>query len=180
MGYLVWHSPAPEFDFTVALRLDIDDNANGAGITTERFRGIDVVVISRCRLLVLHDIERLASIGVNVVVGTTGWTEQMHRAKSEVEKGGIGLVWSPNFSIGVNIFLQIVAEDTPRRMAPYPEYGAGAWEIHHAAKKDAPSGTLLRTGCFDEEGRSKSPCGCQRKPRRRAYGNARNRIRLPG
>jgi 4-hydroxy-tetrahydrodipicolinate reductase len=142
MGHLV-EQLAPEFGFTVTLRLDIDDNANGAGITAERFRGVDVAVDFSVPSAVLQDIERLASIGVNVVVGTTGWTEQMDRAKSAVEKGGIGLVWSPNFSIGVNIFLQIVAEAS-RRMAPYPEYGAWAWEIHHAAKKDAPSGTLLQ------------------------------------
>jgi 4-hydroxy-tetrahydrodipicolinate reductase len=142
MGHLV-EQLAPEFGFTVALRLDIDDNANGSGITAERFRGIDAAVDFSVPSAVLQDIERLASIGVNVVVGTTGWTEQMERAKTAVEKGGIGLVWSPNFSIGVNIFLQLVAEAS-RRLAPYPEYGAWAWEIHHAAKKDAPSGTLLQ------------------------------------
>ena len=92
---------------------------------------------------VLTDIERLAEIGVNTVVGTTGWTDQMARAKTAVEKGGIGLVWSPNFSIGVNVFMHLVAEAS-KRLAPYPEYGAWAWEIHHSTKKDAPSGTMLK------------------------------------
>lgn len=142
MGHLV-EQLAPEFGFTVGLRLDIDDNANGVGITAENFRGIDVAVDFSIPSAVVEDIERLAAIGVNVVVGTTGWTEQMGRAKAAVEKGGIGLVWSPNFSIGVNIFLHLAAEAS-RRLAPYPEYGAWAWEIHHEAKKDAPSGTLLR------------------------------------
>jgi 4-hydroxy-tetrahydrodipicolinate reductase len=67
----------------------------------------------------------------------------MDRAKLAVKNGGIGLVWSPNFSIGVNVFLHLVSE-AARRLAPYPEYGAWAWEIHHSAKKDAPSGTLLQ------------------------------------
>jgi len=80
--------------------------------------------------------------GIPSVVGTTGWTDEGGRAKAAVKEGGVGLVWSPNFSIGVNVFAHLVAEAS-RRLAPYPEYGAWAWEIHHATKKDAPSGTLL-------------------------------------
>jgi 4-hydroxy-tetrahydrodipicolinate reductase len=67
----------------------------------------------------------------------------MDRAKTAVEKGGTGLVWSPNFSIGVNIFLHLVREAS-QKFAPYKEYGAWVWEIHHSTKKDAPSGTLLK------------------------------------
>jgi 4-hydroxy-tetrahydrodipicolinate reductase len=77
------------------------------------------------------------------VIGTTGWTDQMERAKEAVTNGGTGLVWSPNFSIGVNIFLRLVGQAT-RQFAPYQEYGAWAWEVHHITKKDAPSGTLLK------------------------------------
>ena len=98
MGHLV-EQLAPEYGFAVPLHLDIADNADGSGITRERFRGIDVAVDFSSPSAVLTDIERLAAIGVNTVVGTTGWTEQMGRAKAAVEKGGIGLVWSPNFSI---------------------------------------------------------------------------------
>jgi 4-hydroxy-tetrahydrodipicolinate reductase len=77
------------------------------------------------------------------VVGTTGWTEHVDRVKAAVRKNNIGLVWSPNYSIGVNVFARVVAE-TARLLATEPEYGAWAWEIHHATKKDAPSGTLLK------------------------------------
>ena len=52
-------------------------------------------------------------------------------------------MWSANYSIGVNIFLQLASEAS-RLAARHTEYGAWAWEIHHAAKKDAPSGTLLK------------------------------------
>jgi 4-hydroxy-tetrahydrodipicolinate reductase len=142
MGHLV-EQFAPEYGFDVPLRLDIAENENGQGITRERFRGIDVAVDFSTPAAVLTDIERLSSAGVNAVIGTTGWTEQMDRAKAAVEKGRIGLVWSPNFSIGVNIFLRLVAEAS-RQFAPYKEYGAWAWEIHHITKKDAPSGTMLK------------------------------------
>jgi 4-hydroxy-tetrahydrodipicolinate reductase len=142
MGRLV-EQFAPSYGFAVPLRLDVEDNADGAGITRERFRGIDVAVEFSTPSAAIVNIERLAAIGVNTVVGTTGWGEHAARAVAAVEKGGTGLVWSPNFSIGVNIFMHLVAEAS-RRFAPYPEYGAWAWEIHHATKKDAPSGTLLR------------------------------------
>jgi 4-hydroxy-tetrahydrodipicolinate reductase len=142
MGRLV-EQLAPEFGFAVPLRLDIEDNAGGGGITAERFRGIDVAVEFSVPAAVVGNIERLAAIGVPVVVGTTGWLEYAGRARAAAETGGIGVVWSPNFSIGVNVFLHLVAEAS-RRLAPYPEYGAWAWEIHHITKKDAPSGTLLK------------------------------------
>lgn len=142
MGHLV-EQLAPEYGFNVSLRLDIAENENGRGITRERFSGVDVAVDFSVPAAVLTDIERLSAAGVNAVIGTTGWTDQMDRAKAAVGKGGIGLVWSPNFSIGVNIFLHLVSEAS-RQFAPYKEYGAWAWEIHHSTKKDAPSGTLLK------------------------------------
>jgi 4-hydroxy-tetrahydrodipicolinate reductase len=142
MGRLV-EQLAPNYGFTVPLRLDIEDNSDGNGITRDRFRGIDVAVEFSTPAAAVLNIERLAAIGVNTVVGTTGWNEHAARARAAVEKSGTGLVWSPNFSIGVNVFMHLVAEAS-RRLAPYQEYGAWAWEIHHATKKDAPSGTLLK------------------------------------
>jgi 4-hydroxy-tetrahydrodipicolinate reductase len=142
MGRLV-ETLAHEYGFEVPLRLDIEDNADAQGITAQRFRGIDVAVEFSAPTAVAANVARLASLGVNTVVGTTGWTADMDRVKVAAEKGGIGLVWSPNFSVGVNIFMHLVSEAS-RRLAPYPEFGAWAWEIHHASKKDAPSGTLLK------------------------------------
>jgi 4-hydroxy-tetrahydrodipicolinate reductase len=142
MGRLV-EQLASSYGFAVPLRLDVEDNANGKGITRDRFRGIDVAVEFSTPAAAIVNIEQLASIGVSTIVGTTGWGEHAARARAAVEKAGTGLVWSPNFSIGVNIFMHLVAEAS-RRFTPYQEYGAWAWEIHHATKKDAPSGTLLK------------------------------------
>ena len=142
MGHLV-EQLAADYGFEVPLRLDIAENKNGRGITRERFHGIDVAVDFSVPDAVLTDIERLSAAGINAVIGTTGWTDEMDRAKAAVKKARTGLVWSPNFSIGVNIFLRLVSEAS-RQFAPYKEYGAWAWEIHHSTKKDAPSGTLLK------------------------------------
>jgi 4-hydroxy-tetrahydrodipicolinate reductase len=141
MGRLI-EQLAPQYGCEVKLRLDIDNNANFEGLTKGNFRGIDVAVEFSTPEAAPENIERLAQLGVNTVVGTTGWFGEMERAKKAVERAGTGLVWSPNFSVGVSIFSQVVAE-AARRMARQQEYGAWAWEIHHATKKDAPSGTLL-------------------------------------
>jgi len=141
MGRLI-EQLAPQYEGQVKLRLDIDNNANFEGLTKENFQGIDVAIEFSTPPSAPENIERLAKLGVNTVVGTTGWFGEMERAKKAVERSGTGLVWSPNFSVGVSIFSQLVAE-AAKRMARQPEYGAWAWEIHHATKKDAPSGTLL-------------------------------------
>jgi len=77
-----------------------------------------------------------------VVIGTTGWGAHADRLRSEAVGAGMGVVASANFSIGVNIF-QLVAADAARMMAAQPQYGAWIHESHHAAKRDAPSGTAL-------------------------------------
>jgi 4-hydroxy-tetrahydrodipicolinate reductase len=142
MGRLI-EQFAPEYGFRVALKLDEFNNAGYEGITAGNFRGIDVAVDFSIPGAVVESVERIAKLGVNMVVGTTGWTEHLARVKSAVGDNGIGLVWSPNYSIGVNVFARLVAE-AARLLAAQPEYGAWAWEIHHSTKKDAPSGTLIQ------------------------------------
>jgi len=77
-----------------------------------------------------------------VVIGTTGWNAHADRLRADAGRAGIGVVSSANFSIGVNIFELVVAE-AARMMKSQPQYGTWIHEIHHAAKRDAPSGTAL-------------------------------------
>jgi 4-hydroxy-tetrahydrodipicolinate reductase len=142
MGKLI-EQLAPGYGFAVALKLDEFNNANYEGVTAENFRGIDVAMDFSIPGAVVENVERIAALGVNMVLGTTGWLGHADRVKAAIEKNRIGLVWSPNYSIGVNVFARLVAE-AARLFAVEPEYGAWAWEIHHVTKKDAPSGTLLK------------------------------------
>jgi 4-hydroxy-tetrahydrodipicolinate reductase len=128
---------------TVAAKLDEFNNANFEGITAANFENVDVAIDFSVPAAVVGNIERIAALGVNLVVGTTGWQEHMPEVKSVVERQGIGLVWSPNYSVGVNAFFRIVSA-AANLLANEPEYEAWAWEIHHSAKKDAPSGTLIK------------------------------------
>jgi len=134
---------APEYGFRVPLKLDEFSNAAFEGITAENFGGVDVAVDFSIPAAVSENVERIAALGVNMVVGTTGWLGELERVKAAVARGAVGLVWSPNFSIGVNVFFRLASEGA-RLLAAEPSYGAWAWEIHHATKKDAPSGTLLK------------------------------------
>jgi 4-hydroxy-tetrahydrodipicolinate reductase len=142
MGKMIEHL-APEYGFETALKLDEFNNANFEGLTPENFRGIDVAVDFSIPAAVRRNVEGIAALGVNIVIGTTGWLEHEAAVRETVNQHGIGLVWSPNYSVGVNIFFRLVSE-AARLLADQPEYGAWAWEIHHSTKKDAPSGTLLK------------------------------------
>ncbi len=142
MGRMIEALAAPR-GVDVALKLDEFNNANFEGITPEKFKGIAVAIEFSTPATVIGNIERISKLGVNTVIGTTGWHNQIDRVRGIVESSGTGAVWSPNFSIGVNVFFRVVNE-AARLFAREPEYEAWAWEIHHSAKKDAPSGTLLK------------------------------------
>jgi 4-hydroxy-tetrahydrodipicolinate reductase len=134
MGKLI-EQLAPEYGFTVHARADV-------GYDPNLLKGSDVAIEFSTPDAALGNIESLAALGIPTVVGTTGWLEHLDRVRAAIDKGGAGLVWAANFSIGVNVFLRAVHE-TARMLASEPAYGAWAWEIHHSTKKDAPSGTLL-------------------------------------
>ncbi|HML16339.1 MAG TPA: dihydrodipicolinate reductase C-terminal domain-containing protein [Bryobacteraceae bacterium] len=135
MGRLI-EQLAPEYGFTVHARIDVNDDFGQAA-------GADAAVEFTAPHAVPENIEKLAALGVPVVVGTTGWLGHMKEVRAAIVKHNSAMVWSPNFSIGVNVFSRLVRE-AARLLADEPQYGAWAWEIHHHTKKDAPSGTLIK------------------------------------
>jgi 4-hydroxy-tetrahydrodipicolinate reductase len=84
----------------------------------------------------------LAERGVPIVLGTTGWQANEPALRAIVERYGIAIVAAPNFALGVNVFLAL-AERAGALMAQRGDFGAWIHELHHAAKRDAPSGTAL-------------------------------------
>jgi 4-hydroxy-tetrahydrodipicolinate reductase len=142
MGRLI-EQLAPEYGFEVRAKFDSGNNPRGEVLSCETLRGIDVAVEFTTPDAAPENIRRLATLGVNSVVGTTGWHEHLPAIREAVAKSGAGLVWAPNFSVGVNIFIQAVV-CAATLFAKQPGYEAWGWEIHHSAKKDAPSGTLKK------------------------------------
>lgn len=139
MGRLV-EQLAPEHGFETVLRLDGSNNAGGEGITAESFRGVEVAVDFSSAAAVPVNVERLAALGVPLVVGTTGWHEALPRVREAVERHGSGLLHGANFSVGVQVFYRL-AEAAARLLEGASDYDAWIWEMHHKRKKDAPSGT---------------------------------------
>ena len=135
MGRLI-EQLAPEYGFTSIVTVDIGEDIAKAA-------GADVAIEFTMPEAVPGNIEKLAVMKLPVVVGTTGWLKHMDQVRAAVEKNNGALVWSPNFSVGVNVFLRVVRE-AARLLADEKEYGAWAWEIHHDTKKDAPSGTMIK------------------------------------
>jgi len=140
MGKLI-ERLAPEYGFEVRARFSGANNSGAEGLSRETLGGSDVAVEFTTPEAAPVNIRRLAALGVRSVVGTTGWFEQLHAAREAVVNGSSGLVWAANFSVGLNLFLETVAQASAL-IAKHPEYEAWGWEIHHSAKKDAPSGTL--------------------------------------
>ncbi|MEQ1947313.1 MAG: dihydrodipicolinate reductase C-terminal domain-containing protein [Bryobacteraceae bacterium] len=135
MGKMV-EQLAPEYGFSVQSIIDIHDDFAKA-------KGADAVIEFTMPDAVVGNVEKLAAMKLPMVIGTTGWLEHMDQVRGTIEQSGTGLIWSPNFSIGVNVFFRLVNE-AARLLANEPAYGAWAWEIHHDTKKDAPSGTLIK------------------------------------
>lgn len=142
MGRLV-EQLAPQHGFEVVLRITGRDNAHGSGITRERFYNVDVAIEFSTPEGAPENLKNLAHAKIPAVTGTTGWLNHLEEVSSAVRDANTGLVWSPNFSVGVAVFrkLTLLAAELLKNE---DAYGAWAWEIHHETKKDAPSGTLLR------------------------------------
>jgi len=133
MGRLV-ESLAGEYDVTIAGRI-------GHAEATGDWPDADVAIDFSVAGAVPANLARLAERGTNVVIGTTGW--RAHEAEMQRIAKNIGVVSAPNFAIGVNLFALLV-ERAGELLKDHPSFGAWIHELHHAAKKDAPSGTALQ------------------------------------
>lgn len=134
---------APEAGCEVVLRLDIDNNKDGAGLTPANFENVDAAIDFSLPSTVADNAVKLAGLGVDTVVGATGWLDRIGEVQNAVEKAGTGFVHGANYSVGVNAFYAIVRAAS-QALAKAEDYDAFAWEAHHKHKKDAPSGTMLR------------------------------------
>ncbi|MGA7931232.1 MAG: 4-hydroxy-tetrahydrodipicolinate reductase [Candidatus Sulfotelmatobacter sp.] len=116
------------------------ENAGGAALTVEKLRGIDVVIDFTAPSNVVGHIEACATAGRNMIVGTTGWYAELGRVRKLVESYGTGFLYAANFSVGVNLFLEVTRAAAA---ALRHDYSGQIFERHHAHKRDAPSGTAI-------------------------------------
>ncbi|MGH9326549.1 MAG: 4-hydroxy-tetrahydrodipicolinate reductase [Terriglobia bacterium] len=133
---------APERGFNVALVLDEISNRDFQGITAKDFKGIDVCIDFTVPDAAVENIRRVAALGCNLVVGTTGWQDRLAEVRRAIEAAGVGMVYGANFSIGVQLFYR-AAQSLAKIFSGYPAYEPSITEAHHRFKRDAPSGTAL-------------------------------------
>jgi 4-hydroxy-tetrahydrodipicolinate reductase len=139
MGKII-EQMAPDYGFEVAGYLDIFNNVAGAGVASAP--DADVAIDFSIPSAVVENLPLLAARGTSLVIGTTGWQAHEADMRRIAAEAGIGVVAASNFSLGANLF-QILVEQAGALFAGHPAYGAWVYEIHHAAKQDAPSGTAL-------------------------------------
>jgi 4-hydroxy-tetrahydrodipicolinate reductase len=147
MGQLV-ESLAGEYGFALVGRIDRE-----AAATPDRWPDADVAIDFSTADAVPANLPRLAERGISVVLGTTGWLAHERALRDTMAAFDVGVVAAPNFALGVNVFLAL-AERAGELTARHGAFSAWVHELHHAGKRDAPSGTALaieravRTGGF--------------------------------
>jgi 4-hydroxy-tetrahydrodipicolinate reductase len=116
------------------------DNRAASALVGANLQGIDAVIDFTTPEAAVANIEATLRCGKNIVIGTTGWYGELPRIRSLAESSGAAMMVSSTFSVGMNLFFDVVRAAS---LALEHEYKGQIFERHHAQKKDAPSGTAL-------------------------------------
>jgi 4-hydroxy-tetrahydrodipicolinate reductase len=116
------------------------ENAGASALMPDSLAATDVVIDFTTPAAVVANVEACIRAKKNLVVGTTGWYDQVPRLREMVLSAETGFLYGSNFSIGVNLFFEIA---TTAGVALQYDYSGQIFERHHAEKKDAPSGTAV-------------------------------------
>ncbi|MDO8502186.1 MAG: dihydrodipicolinate reductase C-terminal domain-containing protein [Gemmatimonadaceae bacterium] len=118
-----------------------EHNRDGVGITRRALGDPDVAIEFTEPSSAVSNIMACIHEGVPVVIGTTGWYQALPLITATANEEGASLLWAPNFSVGVTLFVELAREAA--RIMSRSDFSAAMVETHHSAKKDAPSGTAL-------------------------------------
>ena len=135
MGHEI-EAAALEQGETIAATFDIGNPVDEASLA-----GVDVCIEFSTPQTVLQNIRIALGAKKDIVVGTTGWYDRLPEIRPLVRDSG--LLYSPNFSIGVNMMFRLVAAAT-EMMNNAPGYDPWIHEWHHRQKADSTSGTALK------------------------------------
>ena len=138
MGKLLEHF-AQERGHEICITIDAD---NASDIRSERFKEADVAIEFSVPHAALEHIYDAFEADVPIVVGTTGWYDELAAVEQKCRAGNNTLLYASNFSVGVNVFCY-VNKVLAKLMNRYPQYDVQVEEIHHTQKLDAPSGTAI-------------------------------------
>ena len=123
----------------IVLKIDED---NLSDFTKENISNANVAIEFTGPHSAYENVKKALSFGVPLVCGSTGWVEKLEEMKKLCETRNGSFIYSSNFSVGVNIFFEINIK-LAELITPHEDYEPQVTEIHHTAKKDAPSGTAI-------------------------------------
>lgn len=126
---------AVEVGHEVVARIDAGDDLDERALA-----GAEVAIDFTLPEAAVPNIRKVARAGVDVVVGTTGWYDELDEARKAVEDAGTGLIYAPNFSVGVQFFFR-AARALAELVDAVDLYDVHVHEAHHRHKVDHPSGT---------------------------------------
>jgi 4-hydroxy-tetrahydrodipicolinate reductase len=131
---------APEHDCQIIEIFDPGQDEYKKEITAETLRNVDVCIDFSLPEAVLKNIETIAPLNKNIVIGTTGWQNDLQKIKELVSHHNIGLIFAGNFSIGMNLFF-LFTQYCSNLISQTGVYDVFGYELHHNRKADSPSGT---------------------------------------
>jgi 4-hydroxy-tetrahydrodipicolinate reductase len=136
---------AVEKGWRVAAVIGERESTRGSGINKTSLGNADVAVEFTQPDAAVANIAASLRAGIPVVVGTTGWYDGLPELTRIAKESGTALLWSPNFSLGVNVLIEL-ARYAGTLMRSLEGFDAHIVETHHSKKKDAPSGTAIAIG----------------------------------
>jgi 4-hydroxy-tetrahydrodipicolinate reductase len=121
--------------------LDAKENAGATALTPPFVAGFDVVIDFTTPEAVVQNMRACLATGAKMVIGTTGWYDKLADMRGLAERKQAGLLYGTNFSVSVQVMLQIAA--TMGKALKNAGYKFSIEETHHATKVDSPSGTAI-------------------------------------
>jgi 4-hydroxy-tetrahydrodipicolinate reductase len=132
--------------FSVTAIIDpLAKEATAREITPKNLNGAKVAIDFTAPTAVLNNLRKIADAKINLVIGTTGWYDQLDTVRQIATDAKIGALYASNFSLGVQAFFRIV-RSAAQIINGLENYDVLARELHHAQKLDSPSGTALSLG----------------------------------
>jgi 4-hydroxy-tetrahydrodipicolinate reductase len=123
----------------IVLKIDID---NADQFTKVNLDKADAAIEFTGPHSAFENVKKLMSFGTATVCGSTGWLDKLEEIHDDCKKNNAAFLYASNFSVGVNIFFE-VNKRLASLMKDHEDYEVQLIEIHHTAKKDAPSGTAI-------------------------------------
>jgi 4-hydroxy-tetrahydrodipicolinate reductase len=121
--------------------LDAKENANASALTPPFVAGFDVIIDFTTPDAAIQNMRACLATGAKMVIGTTGWYGKLSDLRGLAERKQAGLLYGTNFSISVQVMLQVAA--AIGKGLKNGGYKFSIEETHHAGKLDSPSGTAI-------------------------------------